>query len=334
MLARVVVISGLDAIDGADRIEVAKVLGWQVVVKKGEHRVGEKAIYVNIGSKLDVTNPHFASLEGKPIKTKKIRGVVSQGIVFQISILPSFGLDPDQVKEGDDMTAALRVEKWIPEEEAASYKPDQAKTVFPQLVPKTDEERVQNLNNELQRLKDLKVVITQKFDGTSNTFAFLFGSFMICGRNFRLLVSSLSTKHHFEIAERYGLEEKMTKLGRNIAIQGEIIGPKINGNRHRVSENEFYVFNIYDVDAAQYMEWNQILEITQLLGLKTVTCVYQGIMKDEWLDSSALLRLAEEQIYPSGQIAEGIVIKSDSCLYPSRFSCKAISNKYLLKYGL
>lgn len=337
VLARVVIVTGIKPINGADRIELAEILGWQVVVKKDEHKVGEKCIYVNIGTKLDKENKHFAFLEGKRIKTQKIRGAISQGIIFPMSILSDFGVDPETCNEGDDLTAVLKAEKWVPDEELATYDTsdtDKAKLPFPQMIPKTDEDRVQNVVAQLLKLVGLLIVITQKFDGTSTTFAFIGEKFMICGRNFWLLVETISSKHYFEIAQRYNLAEKMKKLGRNLAIQGEIIGPKINGNRHKVTANEFYVFNIYDVDAQQYLTWDEIKAITTELGLKTVTCVYQGVMKDEWLNSNKLLKLAEEQTYDGGVMAEGIVLKTDSRTYPFRFSCKAISNKYILKYDL
>lgn len=336
-LARIVVITNIEPIPEADKIELAKVLGWQVVVKKDECKIGEKAIYVNIGTTLDKTNKHFAFLEGKPIKTKKIRGVISQGIIFPMSILPDFGVDPATLNEGDDVTQILKVEKWIPDEELTTYDtsdPDKAKMPFPQMIPKTDEDRVQNVTAKLKKLDGLNVVVTQKFDGTSTTYAYIGGKFMICGRNFWLVKETASSKHYFEIAQFHNLEDKMTKYGKNIAIQGEIIGPKIGGNRHRVFKNEFYVFNIYDIDAGQYLDWNEINVITSELGLNTVTCIHQGVMKPEWMESNNLLKLAEEQMYKNNVIAEGIVLKTDSRTYPFRFSCKAISNKYLLRYNL
>ena len=336
-LARIVIVTGIKPIEGADRIELAEILGWQVVVKKNEHQVGEKCIYVNIGVKLDKENKHFAFLEGKRIKTQKIRKAISQGIIFPMSILPDFGMDPDTCKEGDDLTTILKAEKWVPDEEFSTYDtsdPDKTKVPFPQMIPKTDEDRVQNVVAQLIKLMGLLIVITQKFDGTSTTFAFIGSVFMICGRNFWLLKETISSKHYYEIAQRYDLEEKMKKMCRNLAIQGEIIGPKINGNRHKVTENEFYVFNIYDVDAQQYLTWDEIKAIANELRLKTVTCVYQGPMKEEWLDSKNLLQLADEQTYSKGVVAEGIVLKTDSRTYPSRFSCKAISNKYIIKYDL
>lgn len=71
---------------------------------------------------------------------------------------------------------------------------------------------------------------------------------MIAGRNFVHTAVDYNNKHYFEIADRYNLATRMTKLNQHLAIQGEITGPKIGGNRHSVTENKFHVFNIYSID--------------------------------------------------------------------------------------
>jgi RNA ligase (TIGR02306 family) len=324
----------LQPIENADKIVLAMVLGWQVIVKKDEFNVGDLGIYFSIGSILDKDNKEFDFLEGKPLRTKKMRGVLSQGLMTSLAILQDYNTDSLSVKEGDDVTGIVKVKKWIPEEELAEYDVDKTKAPFPPFIPKTNEERVQGIPQQLKSLDGKNIVITQKFDGTSTTYIVMDNKFMICGRNNLLLKGDTTSYHYFEIAERYKLEEKMLGLKKLMAIQGEIIAGKINGNRHKIKETDFYVFNIYDISAGHYMDWNEVVEITDQLGLKRVTLVYQGPMKPEWMDVKNLLELADKQKYESGAIAEGIVLKSDSKFYPSRFSCKVISNEYLLKYKL
>lgn len=334
MLAQIVRVQAISPIKDADKIEVANVLGWEVVVRKDEFKVGDLAIYFSIGSILEKDNPNTSFLEGKPLLTKKLRGVVSQGLLGPLSWLEPYGVDKNSVKEDDDMTQALKVQKWVPKDELELYSPDSSKTPFPNYVPKTDEERIQNMSKQLPKFEGKNVIITQKFDGTSTTFVVLDKNFLICGRNNILKNETNATKHYFEIANKYNLEEQMKKLDRNLAIQGETIGPKINANRHKVTEIEFYVFNIYDIDARSYVSWNELLDVTSKLGLKTVEVVYCGLFKQEWLSVKELLKLADEQRYPTGQIAEGIVLKTDDGIGHTRISCKIISNNYLLKYKL
>lgn len=340
-LAQIVRVLALEPILGADRIVLATVLGWQVIVKKDEFQVGDLAIYYSIGAILPKDDPNTSFLKNRVIKTIKMRGTLSQGLLGPLSWLSSYGIDIALIKEGDDLTEKLNVKKWVPTEEMSLYTNDDGtKGPFPQIIRKTDEDRVQNAPKRLRELANKPIIITQKYDGTSTTFMVFNNVFTICNRNNTLLVETPEGQPYFEMAKRYDLANTMVKLGKNLAIQGETIGQrkdgkyKINGNRHQINDFEFYVFNIFDIDRQYYMNWSEILEITTLLGLKTVLVVYQGLMKDEWLNSKALIDLATEQRYEGGQICEGIVIKSDLGYGFPRTSFKSISNEYLLKYKL
>lgn len=342
MSAKIVKILQVSQIEGAEKIELAGVLGWQVVVKKDEFKVGDLGVYFSIGSLLPSSNSVFSFLQDKPLKTRKIMGAISQGLLLPLSCF----MFEEELQEGQDVTELLKVTKYIPKEEESVYQNGQTgkerKNTFPSYVPKTDEERVQNIPKVLNTLKDVPVVITQKYDGTSTTFIFLANNetenketFKICGRNFWLENRDKSTEHYFAIAERYGVKEGMEKLGKNLAIQGEIVGDKINNNRlkYPAKNIDFFVFNIYDIDNSRYLLWEELVEICDILKLKTVPLVYQGVFKDEWTSVDSLLALSNSQEYSPGVYAEGIVLKSNSSLFP-RFSCKVISNNYLLKHNL
>jgi RNA ligase (TIGR02306 family) len=261
-----------------------------------------------------------------------MRGAISQGLLGELKWLESYGIDPQTVKEGDDMTDRLNVKKWVSAEEMDQYNKDPNFLNFPDIVPKTNEPRVQNAYHKLKNLENREVIITQKYDGTSATYMYVDGIFSICNRNYTLTGPTSSSDHYFNIAKKYDLSSKMNILGKNIAIQGEIIGPKINCNRHNVKDIEFYVFNIFDIKQGLYLNYNETIAIINDLGLKTVKVVYNGLMKYEWLSSKALLDLANEQLYDTGMQCEGIVIKSND--NNPRLSFKIISNKYLLKYKL
>jgi RNA ligase (TIGR02306 family) len=302
---------------------------------------------------LPVNNPNTAFLEGKVLKTKKMRGTLSQGLLAPLHWVTDYipvddlersskfyNLDPTSLNENDDVTEILQVKKWVPKEEMSLYTNDGTKGAFPILVRKTDEERVQNCSRKLSELRGVNVVVTQKYDGTSTTYMCFENNFTVCGRNNALLVETTGDFHYFEIAKRYSLKENMLKLGKNLAIQGEIIGQKkdgkfkVNGNRHKVSDFEFYVFNIFDIDRQYYLNWDEILEIVNPLGLKTVPVIYRGIMQDKWLSVESLIELATEQRYDTEEICEGIVVKTDLPYGYPRTSFKVISNEYLLKYKL
>ena len=98
-LASTQTVNAAEPIPNADAIERVRVLGWWVVVKKGEVRPGDKVVYCEIDSLLP-ERPEFEFLRAssfKPahddipagfrIKTVKLRGQVSQGICFPLAIL-------------------------------------------------------------------------------------------------------------------------------------------------------------------------------------------------------------------------------------------------------
>lgn len=223
-LAHIEQIAWLRPIEGADKIELAGILGWQCIVKKNEFKVGDLAIYVEIDSIMPADNPDFAFLESKhyKIKTMKMRGVISQGIIFPLSILH----DGKAYVLGDDVTDVLKikqVEDEVPKQQvkdpAAAIKqrhkklfknqvflwfmkfkwfrktvykllaPKKKPKNFPDWIAKTDETRLQNMPFVLDTYKDKPMVVTEKIDGTSTTFGLRKEKkrkeFVVCSRNVR-----------------------------------------------------------------------------------------------------------------------------------------------------
>ena len=128
-LASIQTVNAVEPIPNADAIEKIRVLGWWVVVKKGEHRPGDKVVYCEIDSlaarAAGVRVPPRRAASSPPrrtppgpstlpagfrIKTVKLRGQVSQGICFPLSILPPGA----PTEEGADVTDLLGVRKWEP----------------------------------------------------------------------------------------------------------------------------------------------------------------------------------------------------------------------------
>src|SRR5689334_16933923 len=105
-LATIVRILNIEPIEKADKIELATVLGWQVVVLKNQFKVGDLCIYFSIDSILDPDNPNTSFLEGKRLKTKKLLKVLSQGLVGSLDWLLYYNteFDLNNFKEGDDVS--------------------------------------------------------------------------------------------------------------------------------------------------------------------------------------------------------------------------------------
>lgn len=209
-LAHVEQIIDIRPIENADRIEVAQVLGWNVVVAKSEnHKIGDKVIYVEIDSKMP-ERPEFEFLRDRKfrVKTIKLRGQYSQGLILPMSLLKK------DYPVGTDVTKELGITYYVPEDNvrkankvpksmkyqsmAARHKnlfkrqpfrwlmkrawgreflffffgkkKDKPKS-FPTkfaFVHKTDETRIENLPHLLGYPNPL--VVTEKLDGTSSTY--------------------------------------------------------------------------------------------------------------------------------------------------------------------
>lgn len=357
-LARIVAVDDLTPIEGALNIELAHVLGWQCVVRKNEFKIGDLAIYLAIDSVLDPQYKNFSFLEGKRLKTKKILNTLSQGLLGPLSWLSDYNesIDIKTIKLDDDVTTFLNVRKFVMTTELKQYMDSiDADKKFPTFCPKTDEERVQNIPKILQEIVDKEIIITRKEDGTSTTYIYCKKKtsidnfvnesindsindstdiFLICGRN-RILtkkntIDYISGTHYFTMAEKFDIETKMRNLGINICIQGEIVGPKINGNKLKLNYFDFRVFNIWDIDSQRYLLWERVMEITNILGLNCVPLIYKGPFKAEWSSVKKLLSMADDIEYAKDIPAEGMVVKTNDDNFP-RHSFKVISNKYLLK---
>ena len=258
-LASVVKIADIQPIPNADAIVVASVKGWKVVVKRDEFKVGDLAVYYEIDSFLPI-RPQFEFLrkssfkrmginEGFRLKTIKLRGQLSQGLLTPI---PEGIIDP---KEGDDLTEALDIVKYEPPIPAQLA--GKIKGTFPSFIPKTDEIRIQNFEVDVGFSPvGEKVYVTEKLDGTSFTCYFNNGVFGVCGRNWEL--TETADNSLWRMANMLDLKNKLTKYGKNIALQGELIGAGINGNLYGLSDHKLYFFTGYDIDKGRRMFFDEL----------------------------------------------------------------------------
>lgn len=342
-LARVVRIIDIKPMENMNNIELAFVLGWQCVVQKNEFKIGDLAIYYSIDTVFDPKFEKTLFLKGKRLLTKNLFGTLSQGLLSPLTWLQDCKADIDlsQVMEDDDVTQIMRVRKFVMTAELALYQAElDSKKRFPQFVPKTDEERIQNIPKVLNKIIGEDITITRKEDGTSATFIHLIvdselkSKFLVCSRN-NVLEDDLThnTIHYFEVARKYCIENKMREYGKQIAIQGEIVGPNANRNVFKLKTHLFRVFNIWDISTQSFLPWSDVEQITRLLGLDTVPVIYSGPFKPEWTTKS-LITMANELEYLPNVPAEGIVVKTNAGREKQRYSFKVLSNKYLLKHKI
>jgi len=324
--ATVQIIKNVEAIENADMLEQATVLGWKVVVKKGEFKIGDKCVFVELDSLLP-EKPEFEFLRNKKfrIKTVRLRGALSQGIIFPLSILPS--KEYDLYEESEDVSEIIGVthyEKPIPVNLRG-----QVKGNFPPYIPKTDEPRIQNYPNILDEFMGVDCYISVKCDGTSATFSMKDGDFNVCSRN--LAYKETDEIIYWKIAKKYNIE-KILSLYKNYAIQGEICGPGIQKNRLGLKDYELLVFDLWDIDNQEYLDFEEMMFFCRLNGLKTVP-IEEVIAFNFTFDK--LLEKAKGKYEGTSNRREGIVIRPLMGRYSRtlkrRLSIKALNNEYLEK---
>lgn len=337
-MATIRIIDNILPIDGADMVECAVVDGWKVVVKKGEYHIGEHIVYCEVDCFIpSVVAPfltqdgrfpkEYLGVQGEHLKTKKIRGVVSQGLILPLSVL---GCHPDSFDAdgSPDVSDRLGIVKWEPLVNTSLG--GIAVGSFPSLVPKTDEERIQNLSKEWDKWQDnsLTYEVTEKLDGSSCTFYLSEdGEFEVCSRN--LSLKETPTNSFWIAARRYNIEQKMREIGLfGFAIQGEIVGEGIQGNIYNICGIEFYCYSIWNVSGGRYLSMNERHDLAYELNIYHVPLLHAGYsLENSTIQDILDMAEGKSNLNPK-QEREGIVFK---CIKNTDLHFKAISNKYLLK---
>lgn len=330
-LATIRKIAALAPIEGADKIELALVDGWQVVVQKDLYKVGDDVIYLEIDSWVPNTLAPFLQrsskvktyngVEGNRLKTIKLKGQLSQGLVLPMNVL-------DINNSEADLTTALGIQKW--EKELSPQLAGVARGNFPSFLIKTDQERVQNFKFTLDDLqKDWEV--TEKLDGSSMTAYLKDDRFGVCSRNIDLIETEGNT--FWKVARKLQLEEILRDIykgtGIEMALQGELIGPGIQGNQYNWFDHDFFIFDIFNITdngnpVGVYLQPLYVREIVK--GYKLSHVPVFGIHEVP-KDLTDILATADGKSMLSDCAREGLVYKRvDGCA-----SFKVISNEWLLK---
>lgn len=310
-------VSQLVPIKDADRIELAIIDGWQCVVNKGEFQPNSLGVFFEIDSILPASDPRFAFMEKSKwrVRSRKLKGQVSQGL-----LLP---LNQFTVDELADLSL-IGVTKYEPP--LPSEGQGEQKGTFPSFVPKTDQERVQNIPAILESFNFIESEITEKLDGSSFTCWFNEGATGLASRNWEIKPDV--SGWYSNVFNKYDLGTKLAALGRNIAIQGEILGPGIQGNKYKLTELDLFVFDVYDIDMRRYMSPSERVALVDQLGLKHVPIIpFTFLSAYAPFTVESLLAAADGKsyIHPEAD-REGLVFKG----FGDRRSFKVISNKWLL----
>jgi len=324
-------ITEITPIENADAIEAVHVDGWKVVAQKGIHSVGNQVLYFELDSFLPASDSRFDSfmkfgtrvfndVVGHRLKTKKLRGVYSQGIIMPLSDFP------EVTGQEEDIATLIGVVKYDPPE---VFIGSVAKGSFPSFLRKSDQERIQNIWN---KIPNELFVPTLKMDGSSVTVFAVdekYGDVTegICSRNQLLRTDQESS--FLAGVTRSRLLEKVRQIraetGMSIALQGELVGPGVQGNYEQFDHHEVFVYNVFNVDAGEFLDYTDFTNVCNSYEIKTVPQVGDAdYVTDFELDE--ILKFSDGRSI-NAKVREGIVWKG---LY-SNFQFKVISNKFLEK---
>lgn len=330
-LATIKKIGSIMPIPGADKVEVATIQGWDVVVQKHLYKPNQLVIYVEVDAWVPRSVAPFlcsdevktyCGIDGVRLKTKKIRGQISQGLILPLA---EFGdIIKGDVIEGRNVTADLGIVKYDTESTAGSNSAGN----FPERVTKTDQERIQNLSFMLETWDDHDITweITEKLDGSSCTFYLdEDGEFFVCSRNQKLKQDSGCK--FWKVAKQNNVEEQMRSNNLfGYAIQGELVGEGIQKNRYKRVGHDFYAFDIQK--NGKFLPPTERRSVLAQLGIPHVPVLNDcastpGSVSEALKIAEGISDLADTQ-------REGVVYKAN---IHNVISFKAISNKFLLKGG-
>ncbi len=334
-------ITKLEKHPNADTLDVLTIGAWQVVAKQGQYKEGDLCVYIYPDSVVE-DRPIYDFLKNKHFRIKqiKLRGIVSNGLCLPIAEAISNASINDiglvfiggiciPSPEGFDVSGLVGAKHY--EKEVPACLAGVCRSTFPSFMKKTDEDNLRSNIKVLAELQGKEVYISGKLDGSSGTYYVKDGQFGVCSRNMDLLEDENNT--FWKIARKYDLETKMKKFGFNIGIQGEVVGPGIQGNKLGLKEVEFGLFNVYDIDKQQHQGLETLVGTSFALDVPLVHIVYRGICK---FTIDELIKMANELKYPNGSPAEGIVIRpvevTESAVLRSRMSVKVISEVFSEKH--
>lgn len=346
-----------------DKIEKARVGGWWCVVKKGEFKVGDLAVYFEIDSEVP-EKPVYEFLRSRKfrIRTMKLCGglILSQGLLLRLEDVLPKNYDFSSLSENTDLTDLLEVKKYEPEEfyGKVPIHIGSAKGKFPSDIRKTDEDRVQNLTGIISKLP-FTYEVTEKLDGMSTTIFYkntssqlesglieITPTIGLCSRNLELKYEpkyreegSHPMGQFWETLYKTNLDEKIKQVcfetGRQLAFQGELLGPGICKNRYELDDFEILIFKIWDIDNKKYLLPSERQNICKKYNIPHVPFIF---LEFEWIFCDddvpnmiqTLLEMAERKTIFGKNLnknIEGLVFKH----LTEDFSFKVISNSYLLE---
>jgi len=301
----------------ADALDIVGVLGYKAIVKRDQYKVSDLIVFIQPDTVLpdDTVWAAFYKAKSSRVKAVKLRGEWSMGIVESIeNVFNIASKDIPDFKEGMEISQTIGVTKYEPPVPADLS----AKGLLPFGIPKTDEERYQNLGNDIPY--GATVDVTLKIDGQSWTaYAKRKEDGLIatgiCGRT--LEFKDDVTNNYTLLDKKYGIIEKITTYARkhniSVAIRGESYGQGIQAfslNPHSSMKKDLAIFSVYLIDEHRHTSKGEqfyFRNVAEDLNLPTVP-----ILEDSVTLTPELIQKYDENLKEvNGKPFEGVVISVD-----------------------
>lgn len=304
-LAVVTKITKIEPIKDKDRIVLATVEGFNSIIQKNEFNVGSECVYVFYDSILP-EKPEFEFLrkrcwsekyKGFRIRPMKMGGVVSEGLILPMSVLP-----PGNYKQGEVVTDKLNIRLYDPEVEEEVFKkktPRQKfehfcksfplrrfkwyrdwmnklfareKKAYKDWFPKSDEENIERIFDEVkENFNDRDFIVSEKMEGQAAVYEYIrkrnvlncysHSCYTIDG-NWANYAKQNDIKNKLKAyCKKHNLKE--------IAISGELCGPGIQKNIYKFDSIKLFLYGAYLKDGHVFT-WDELKELSNEIGIPTV----------------------------------------------------------------
>jgi hypothetical protein len=363
----------IKSIPNADKIVLATILGWHVVVLKEDVKKGDLVVFFEVDSLLPV-HPAFEFLAkggtktiisedkkehiGYRLRTIKLKGQISQGLCVKPEV---FGILKSKV--GDDVTDQIGVVKYEHFVESTNQSstrkpvvlPDWLpvplgmwiKRTFPQFAVKVWGKNLKPFpcyipkTDETRLQSAPKVLSRHKKEIFYATEKLDGSSCTVFCKGGEVGVCSRNIWYPKDDGNQFwkavislGLDKSIKDYG-DIALQGELIGEGIQKNRLKQKGQKIYFFNAYDIKLGQYLSYREFICLCGNLNIPTVP-----ILDDKFKLKSKVDKMVEYATRKSTMnpdvLAEGVVFRpltESSDPQLGRLSFKVINPDYLLEHG-
>jgi RNA ligase (TIGR02306 family) len=308
----------LEKHENADTLSIAKVYGWNCVVRTDDFKNATLGAYIPLDS-IVPDQPEWGFLKGhRRIRTSKLRGIISQGLL--VPARPHWKL-------GDNVAEELGIVKYEQSEPPISLGQNDDQVSAPSTFYKyTDIENWKNYPNIINDGED--VVVTEKLHGSNWRAAILDDVFYV--GTHRTARKYNPDNIYWKVAIKYDIEKKLRAAFPSdngaFILYGEVFG-RVQDLRYGLNNDvDLRIFDVFS--GGRYYDYEYLLRLCDELSLPTVPILYHGPFNND------VLKLANGQAFQGGHIREGVVVKPVIERWDKevgRVILKCISDDYLLR---